>query len=139
MKIHRSGFSLIELLIVIAIIGVMASMVVAAFTNASQDARGVVALQQTAVLQEALNTWITRVSSGGGSLAGAQTTYNGKATSADKLTLFQSYLNDPTVDHLKQHASIANALQTDEMKKTGKYVVFSSWAAGSYPKVQLLP
>ncbi len=61
---RHPAFSLIELLIVIAIIGVMASMVVAAFSNATQDARRVVVLQQQAVLQEALNTWITRESSG---------------------------------------------------------------------------
>ena len=133
------AFSLIELLIVIAIIGVMASMVIAAFSNATQDARSVVALQQQAVLQEALNTWITRVSSGTGSISGARDTYTAAATSQAKFNLFKSYLNDTSVAHLAAHPTVSDALATSEMTKTGKYVKFSTWTAGDYPKVQLLP
>ncbi len=146
MKIVRTvspAFSLIELLIVIAIIGVMASMVVASFANATQDARGVVVLQQQAVLQEALNTWISRVSSGSGGLAGARTAYLGATTAAAKMALIAPYLSDSMVDpvngQLKSHSSVSNALATDAMEKTGKYVTFSGWTVGSYPKVQVGP
>ncbi len=136
---HRTAFSLIELLIVIAIIGVMASMVVAAFSNATQDARRVVVLQQQAVLQEALNTWITRASStAGGSLSSAQAAYTGAST-GEKLNFIRTYLSDATVGHLDPHPGVAGAYRTSEMEKTGKYVAFSAWTAGSYPKVELLP
>jgi type II secretory pathway pseudopilin PulG len=128
---------LIELLIVVAIIGVMASMVVASFANATQDARGVVVLQQQAVLQEALNTWISRESSGTGSLAGARTTYAAATTAALKVGLIESYLSDSTAGQLEAHASIGDALNTDAMKKTGQYVTFSAWAVGDYPKVEM--
>ncbi len=56
----RRGFTLVELLVVIAIIGVLASLVIASFSNVTQDTRNVIALQQQAVLQEALNNWISR-------------------------------------------------------------------------------
>ncbi len=134
-----TAFSLIELLIVIAIIGVMASLVIASFSNATQDARGVVALQQQAVLQEALNAWITSASSGTGSLQTARDTYTGEVTNGAKFALFESYLTDAWATRFETHPSVADALATDEMQRTGQYVKFSAWAAGDYPKVELLP
>ncbi len=135
------AFSLIELIIVIAIIGVMASMVVASFANATQDARGVVVKQQQAVLQEALNTWVSKASSvtGRGSLDAARSFYEAQTTVAQKVALIEPYISKSTKDQLKAHATIGDALNTDAMEKTGKYVTFSTWTAGSYPKVQVGP
>src|SRR5688572_23773759 len=54
------AFTLVEMLLVVAIISVLAAMVISNFSNASQDTRAVVARQQLAVVQEAVNHWVNR-------------------------------------------------------------------------------
>lgn len=55
----RRAFTLIEVIVVIAIIGIMTSLVVTVYRNVAQDSRDVVACQQQAALQNAVNNWIT--------------------------------------------------------------------------------
>lgn len=55
----NKAFSLIEVLLVLAIISIMAALVINAFSNASQDSRNVMARQQQATLQSALNNWVS--------------------------------------------------------------------------------
>ena len=55
---HRA-FSLVELLLVLAIISIMAALVINSFSNAAQDSRNVMARQQQATLQSAINNWIS--------------------------------------------------------------------------------
>ncbi len=57
-SIQENGFSLVELLLVLGIISIMASIVISSFTNAAQDSRNVVSRQQQATLQSALNNWV---------------------------------------------------------------------------------
>jgi prepilin-type N-terminal cleavage/methylation domain-containing protein len=135
------GFSLIELLLVIAIIGVMSALVIASFSNATQDSRRVLVLQQQAVLQEALNSWIARESSiiGTGSLASAKAAYDLTTTGLAKLALLDDYLDPSTAGQFVAHASVSNALNSDVMEKTGQYITFSTWPTGGYPKVDLNP
>ena len=57
-NIRENGFSLVELLLVLGIISIMASIVISSFTNAAQDSRNVLARQQQATLQSALNNWV---------------------------------------------------------------------------------
>ncbi len=52
------GFSLVELLLVLGVISIMAAIVINSFSNAAQDSRNVVARQQQATLQSALNNWV---------------------------------------------------------------------------------
>ncbi|MCH2059983.1 MAG: type II secretion system GspH family protein [Verrucomicrobiales bacterium] len=53
------AFSLVELLLVLAIISIMAALVINSFSNAAQDSRNVMARQQQATLQSAINNWIS--------------------------------------------------------------------------------
>lgn len=55
---HRGGFSFVEAIFTIAIIGIMSSLVVAAISNASRDAHRVMARQQQAAVQSALTAWV---------------------------------------------------------------------------------
>ena len=55
---HSRGFSLVELLLVLGIISIMASIVINSFSNAAQDSRNVLAKQQQATLQSAINNWV---------------------------------------------------------------------------------
>ena len=57
-KNYSKGFSLVELLLVLGIISIMASIVINSFSNAAQDSRNVIARQQQATLQSAVNNWV---------------------------------------------------------------------------------
>ena len=54
---------MVELLIVISVIGIMSALVISAFSNAAQDTRRVIARQQQASVQNAVNAWVTSKSS----------------------------------------------------------------------------
>ena len=51
------GFSLVEVLVVIAIISILATLVINSFSNAAHDSREIMARQQQAVVQNAVSNW----------------------------------------------------------------------------------
>ncbi|HYF34433.1 MAG TPA: type II secretion system protein, partial [Prosthecobacter sp.] len=55
---RRRAFTFIEAIFTVAIIGIMASLVVSAISNASRDANRIVARQQQAAINEALQAWV---------------------------------------------------------------------------------
>jgi prepilin-type N-terminal cleavage/methylation domain-containing protein len=126
-----TAFSLIEVLIVIAVIGIMSALIVTSITNAAADSRMVLARQQQAVLQNALNAWISAATSGTGSVAAAQTAYN---AAGDKLSLVQDYLQAGTYDHFREFSS-GNTIRSEAMQRAGVSVSFSGWQGAEYPKV----
>ena len=143
MKVIRSfvrerGFTLIELLLVIAVIGIMSALIVAAVTNSASDARLVIARQQQAVLQEALNAWVAAESSGTGSMQSARLAYSNEATSLDKLGLIQDYLDPTSYEHMTAGNADASKIQTDAMLKSGVYLQFSTWTTTNYPRVNMV-
>lgn len=126
---HAHGFSLVELIIVIAIIGIMAALIVAVVTNATQDTRMVLARQQTAVIQEALNAWISRYTLTN-SLAGARGAYTAQGNARAKLdNLLQDYLDPSTYGHFTNFtADGAGVLSTEALGMNGKALSFSAWS-----------
>lgn len=131
------GFTMVEMLIVIAVIAIMASLVISAFANAAQDTRRVVARQQQAAVQSAVNAWVARQSSGTGSLSAAMATYNAQPTSLARLNLVASYLDEKTADHLRTNTVNTGQILSEALKKTNQYLELPVWAANSYPKVDL--
>jgi len=132
---RSAAFTLIELLLVIAVIGIMSALVVTALSNAAGDAHTAMARQQQAVMQEALNAWIASSSSGAGkSLSTARTTYN---ASSNKLTLLASYLDSLTSSHMADFTTAADKVQSEAMSKIGQKLIFTTWGSSNYPMVQM--
>lgn len=143
------GFSLVELLIVIAVIGILASLVISQIANAAQESRRIVSRQQQVVVQNAVNAWIlAHTSTLGNSTVTARKAYNETApgtprTAQEKLALIADYLDADTLAQFITHSdpSAPDQLRTDAMAKTGRHLELPEWAAGAsaYPQVDLLP
>lgn len=134
---HTNGFTMVEMLIVISVIAIMAALVISAFSNAAQDTRRVVARQQQAAVQAAVNAWVAAQSSGTGSLSAAMTIYNNEPTSLARLNRVSNYLDENTIDHFRTNTTNTNQVLSEALKKTGQYLELPSWSATSYPKVDL--
>lgn len=130
------AFTLVEVLIVIAVIGIMSALVISAFSNAAQDTRRVLARQQQAAVQNAVNAWVNSVSQTQG-LAQARSLYNLASTSRGRLQLVQSYLDEATLSHFLANTTVNNEVKSAALAKTGQYLLLDTWVASSYPKVEL--
>ena len=159
MKRTRNAFTLIEMLIVIAIISILAAMAISAFSNAAQDSREVLVRQQLATFQEAVNNWAAReigkVVTGPPGLPAATAPtygpgprtieqvrgiYNGASTAGARLSIFDQYLDDATRTRTATNLVVDAAtgrITTDAMRQTGWYLTLPAWGSGSYPKVQM--
>ncbi len=132
----RRAFTMVEMLIVIAVIGIMSALVISAFSNAAQDTRRVVARQQQAAVQNAVNAWVNTKSDEVG-LSGALTLYNAAGNSQGRLNLVRGYLDDSSYDHFNSNTSDNTEVKSAALKKTGQYLALETWIASSYPKVEL--
>jgi prepilin-type N-terminal cleavage/methylation domain-containing protein len=132
------AFTLIEMLIVLGIIGVLAAILISQISNAAYESRRILSRQQQVVLQSAVNSWVIQRTTTQ-SLAAVQTAYNNATTAKAKVTLVSEYLDSDTYDHFDDNTSDTAKVQSDAMKRIGKWVELPTWAAGSYPRVNLLP
>jgi prepilin-type N-terminal cleavage/methylation domain-containing protein len=132
---NAPAFTLVEVLLVIAIIGIMSALVVSSISNSVADSRMVLARQQQAVLQEALHAWATAQTAGTGSLQTARSNYS----SSNGLALVQDYLDPSTYNHFVEYSTNSGQIQSEAMAKSGVYLVFSTWTTTNYPRVNMLP
>lgn len=128
------GFTLIEMLLVVAVIGIMSALVVAAISNAGQDSRKIIARQQQVVVQEALNSWVAAQSS----ITVARQSYSNSATALAKINLISNYLDPGTYEHFTNNTTDASKVQSDALTKSGRYLQFRTWDASGYPKVDMV-
>lgn len=145
----RKAFTLVEMLIVIAIISILAAMAISSFSNAAQDSREVLVRQQLAVFQEAANSWAARqigkVTTSGQpatTISSVRTTYNATANATARLDLFDEYLDEATRTQSSTSVVVNNTngrITTDAMRQSGYYLTLPDWDAGSFPKVRLSP
>jgi prepilin-type N-terminal cleavage/methylation domain-containing protein len=132
----RRAFTMVEMLIVIAVIGIMSAVVISAFSNAAQDTRRVVARQQQAAVQNAVNAWVNSTSQAQG-LAQTRNLYNLAGSSKGRLQLVQGYLDDATLSHFLSNTTNNNEVKSAALTKTSQYLLLDAWSAASYPKVEL--
>ena len=133
---RRCGFTLVEVLVVIAIIGIMTSLVITVYRNVAEDSRDVVARQQQAALQNALNNWITSETTTR-SVAQVRADYIAISTDLGRLNQLGPYLDEGTLDHFNNATTEADKIVSSALLKLGKHIQFSSWDANSYPQVQM--
>ena len=145
-SVRRAGFSLVEALITIAIIGILSGLVVTAVSNASRDSSRMITRQQQSAVQEAVNSWVTSGSNfrdpATGQLKSTESTriaYNAASTTSARFNLIKSFLDDSTADHFLTFTTSTDKLKSEAMTNTKQYLKLEDWAAGglSYPKVTL--
>jgi len=131
-----SAFTLVELLVVIAIMAVLASLVVSAVSNATGDAANVIARQQQASAQQALNNYIASQTMGTNSLETVRVAYHTTAdTDGKKWALILPYLDDSATNSFETNSGV---ITSDAMQKNSQNLVFSGWAdLTTYPTITL--
>ncbi|MBL9144367.1 MAG: hypothetical protein JNM99_11880 [Verrucomicrobiaceae bacterium] len=126
------------------------SLVVVAISNASRDASRMVARQQQAAVMNAVNAWVNSSSrypddysdvTLRGKMRSQQTirsTYNSYPTSLARFNVISTYLDESTANHIITSTTNSNKLKSDALSTAKQYLSLPDWAAGSYPKVDLV-
>lgn len=150
------GFSFVEAIFTIAIIGIMSSLVVAAISNASRDAHRVMARQQQAAVNSALTAWVmsqTRVGTTAQvrSLESVRSTYNALGTTLARfnllipnptstdLNLRAGFLDQTTADHFIEYTGASSdKLKSSALDNSKQYLSLPTWQNGDFPRVELI-
>jgi prepilin-type N-terminal cleavage/methylation domain-containing protein len=146
----KLGFTLTETIITIAIVGVMASLIVSAVSNGSRDAQRIVARQQQAAIQNAINSWVmsqTRVSATSRQIKSVneiRNTYNSQTTALGKLQSFLAppsgigFLDKTTADHFAEYTTNTDRLKSGALDMARQHLSLPAWTVGGFPRVDLV-
>ena len=147
---HRhQAYTLIESLMVIAIMGLMATIIVTSFSNVNADSSRIIARQQQAAIQNAVNAWVNsdgnrtnviNATTGTGklrTLAEIQATYNALTTSLARFNLIAPYLDNSTSNYFTTATTNSSKISSDALSSTSQYIALPDWVTGSYPQVTL--
>ena len=133
---HSSAFTLIEALIVVTILGILAALAVAAYSNAAQDTRRVISRQQQAEVQNAVNAWVSSYTARSSrSLKDARDLYTSAGSNLARFQLVSDYLDQSTRDHFLSNSG--TDVQSSAMKKIGVKLVFPRWTPSNAPQVNM--
>lgn len=138
-----SGFSLVEALLTIAIMGILSSLVVGVVSNASKDASRMMARQQQGAVQSAVSAWVSSkmrdpYTGQVQSLESIRGSYNSVSTSLARLNLAASFLDDATANHFTSSTSNSGAIKSEALNMSSQHLELPNWDASSYPKVNLV-
>ncbi|MEZ0387144.1 MAG: type II secretion system protein [Verrucomicrobium sp.] len=146
---HSRAFTLVEALVTIAILSIMAGVLISAFSSATTDSSRMIARQQQAAIQSALNAWVNgdsnrvnviNTTTGASKLRTIEeirTDYNSRVTSLARLNLIAAYLDDPTKNHFFNSTKNADQIRSDALTATRQFITLPTWASGNYPQVLL--
>jgi len=149
------AFTFVEAIFTIAVIGIMSALALTAISNGSRDANRIVARQQQAAIQEALNMWVMAQSRVGNtaqvrSLVNIQASYNALTTTEARFNLLvpnpaspdpnqkEGYIDQSTADHFFAYRESSDKLHSAALKGAKQYLVLSNWATGSFPMVEMV-
>lgn len=149
------GFSFVEAIFTIAIIGIMSSLVVSAISNASRDAHRVMGRQQQAAVQGALTAWVMAQSRVGNTaqvrgLESVRTSYNALGTTSARFNLLvpnpsspdpnlrAGFLDQTTADHFLDHTTGTDRLKTAALDSARQHLTLPAWQSGDFPRVELV-
>jgi prepilin-type N-terminal cleavage/methylation domain-containing protein len=151
----RRGFTFVEAIFTIAIIGIMASLVVSAISNASRDANRIVARQQQATINEALQAWVMgqmRATSSAQiqSVSSIRDRYNALTTTSARFNLLlpnptatdvnnrAGYLDQGTADHFLEYTTNTDRLKSSALEGSKQYLTLPTWAEGESPSAEMV-
>ena len=151
----KRGFTFVEAVFTIAIIGIMSALAVSAISNGARDANRVVARQQQAALQEALHVWVmaqTRNATTGQvqGLGSIRATYNALATTSARFNLLlpnpsavdvnarSGFLDQTTADHFLEYTTGTDRLKTAALSGAKQHLTLPAWPDGDLPRVELV-
>ena len=139
----RKGFSLVEALLTIAIMGVLTSLVVSVVSTATQDASRMVARQQQAAVQSAVQAWASSQTRDPGtgqivSQESIRADYNSRSTSLARLNLVAGYLDNVTANHFLTTTTNSSAIESDALNTASQHLELPNWDQSSYPQVNLV-
>jgi prepilin-type N-terminal cleavage/methylation domain-containing protein len=152
---NRNGFTFVEAIFTIAIIGIMASLVVSAISNASRDANRVVARQQQAAINEALQAWVMsqmRVAGSGQiqSVDLIRADYNSRGTTQARFNLIipmptattpdlrTGFLDQSTATHFLDYTTNSERLKSAALDGARQYIVLPNWIEGEAPTAEIV-
>ncbi len=146
----EAGFTLIEALMTVAIIGIMAALVISAFSSASSDSNRIVARQQQAALQAAVMSWVNgdanrvdviNATTGDGkmrTIAEIQTNYNSVLTSLARMNLVSGYMDSTTASMFVTYTTNSSKIATGALNSINQHLEMPNWVTGSYPQVNMV-
>ncbi len=152
---RAKGFTFVEAVFTIAIIGIMSALAISAISNGARDANRIVARQQQAAVQESLVAWVMAQSRVGNtaqvrSLTSLRNEYNALTTtyarfnrvlpnpSATDPNLRTGYLDQTTADHFEEFRVSSDRLYTAALKGAAQYLTLPDWVDGGFPTVLLV-
>ena len=148
-SVIKNGFTLIEALMTVAIIGIMAALVISAYSSASADTNRIVARQQQAALQTAVIAWVNSdgnrvdVSAASGAVnirtvAEIQTDYNSRTTSLARLNLVATYLDSTTSSMFLTSSLTSDKITSDALNTSAQHLTLPTWSGTDYPQVSMV-
>lgn len=148
----RRGFTFVEALMTIAILGIMAAILIGAFSSTSADASKAISRQQQAAIQNALNAWVnsdsnrvTVINATAGTakpktVEEIRVDYNSRTTTLARLNLIAAYLDDATKAHLFEYTTNSGKIKSEALTASRQFISLPDWTTTvGYPTAVLTP